>query len=780
MITFPSFFFPHTGKETYLQQLIASLVTAMTENNHLPLHTCRVIEPAATINRLQILLHLCAASAVLYYHASRLFVTVHHNPISLTSVSLVFIFLADVVLFFMWVLSQGFRYRPVSRSVFPERLPDDDLLPPVDIFIMTADPNKEPTITVMNTVLSVMALDYPPKKLHIYLSDDAGADVTLRAAKEAYSFGRFWVPFCRRFAVSVRCPEVFFDDSEICRQDSNKEFVQEKQKIKVMYNTFKEKVMKLKEVKHSTKGFQKTRLEHPPEIETIGDTAEGNSTSREDLTIPSLIYVSREKRKGVPHHFKAGALNVLLRVSSVITNSQYILVLDCDMCSNDPSSTRQAMCFHLDSKLSPYLAFVQFPQEFYNVSKNDIYCAELRQAFKTCWVGLDGLRGPVLSGSNFFVKRRALYGAKPGDPSKRGADFNAGEISKLKDIFGNSNEFCLSLVEKNNYDFEQRIATYVNSLKDNILSLASCEYENDTQWGEQIGFLYGSVVEDYFTGFHLHFRGWISTYCFPSKPAFRGNVPINFNDTLVQNKRWNTGLFEVALSKHCPLTFGMSKNFSSVLQSMCYAFLAFWPVYSFPLLCYGTLPQLCFLNGISLFPEVTSPWFGAFAFVFFSVCIQHLREVFLSGHNFITWCNEQRFWMITGLTAQLFAAINVFLKLVGIGAVNFDLTDKTANEAQIKRYENGVFDFEGCSLMLLPATTLSLLNMGALMGGARQMIKFDAINYLFAQFFLSCFILLLSLPLIEGIIYRRDTGRVPSRVTIWSLVLSGLIIFMFS
>ena len=71
-----------------------------------------------------------------------------------------------------------------------------------------------------------------------------------------------------------------------------------------------------------------------------------------------------------------------LRVSSVITNSPYILVLDCDMCSNDPSSTRQAMCFHLDSKLSPYLAFVQFPQEFYNVSKNDIYCAELRQAFK--------------------------------------------------------------------------------------------------------------------------------------------------------------------------------------------------------------------------------------------------------------------------------------------------------------------------------------------------------------------------------------------------------------
>ena len=28
--------------------------------------------------------------------------------------------------------------------------------------------------------------------------------------------------------------------------------------------------------------------------------------------LPSLIYVSREKRPGIPHHYKAGALNVLV------------------------------------------------------------------------------------------------------------------------------------------------------------------------------------------------------------------------------------------------------------------------------------------------------------------------------------------------------------------------------------------------------------------------------------------------------------------------------------
>lgn len=65
-----------------------------------------------------------------------------------------------------------------------------------------------------------------------------------------------------------------------------------------------------------------------------------------------------------------------------MSNSPYILVLDCDMYANNPASARQAMCFHLDPHLSPSLAFVQFPQNFHNISKNDIYCAELRSVFK--------------------------------------------------------------------------------------------------------------------------------------------------------------------------------------------------------------------------------------------------------------------------------------------------------------------------------------------------------------------------------------------------------------
>lgn len=70
-----------------------------------------------------------------------------------------------------------------------------------------------------------------------------------------------------------------------------------------------------------------------------------------------------------------------LRVSAVISNSPYILVLDCDMYCNDPMSARQAMCFHLDPNLSPKLGFVQYPQKFYNLCEKDIYDGELRYAW---------------------------------------------------------------------------------------------------------------------------------------------------------------------------------------------------------------------------------------------------------------------------------------------------------------------------------------------------------------------------------------------------------------
>ncbi|XP_020984522.1 cellulose synthase A catalytic subunit 8 [UDP-forming]-like [Arachis duranensis] len=37
--------------------------------------------------------------------------------------------------------------------------------------------------------------------------------------------------------------------------------------------------------------------------------------------------------------------------------------------------------------------------------------------------------------------------------------------------------------------------------------LASCNYETNTKWGQEIGFLYGTVCEDVHTGFMLNCNG---------------------------------------------------------------------------------------------------------------------------------------------------------------------------------------------------------------------------------------------------------------------------------
>lgn len=68
----------------------------------------------------------------------------------------------------------------------------------------------------------------------------------------------------------------------------------------------------------------------------------------------------------------------------------------------------------------------------------------------------------------------------------------------------------------------------------------------------QIGMRYGSLVEDYFTGYCLQSEGWRSIFCNPERAAFVGDAPISLVDVLSQNKWWGTGPLQVAFSKYCP------------------------------------------------------------------------------------------------------------------------------------------------------------------------------------------------------------------------------------
>lgn len=62
-----------------------------------------------------------------------------------------------------------------------------------------------------------------------------------------------------------------------------------------------------------------------------------------------------------------------IRVSSEISNGSIILNLDCDMYANDSDAIRDAMCFFMDEEKGNEIAYVQHPQTFNNITKNDLY-----------------------------------------------------------------------------------------------------------------------------------------------------------------------------------------------------------------------------------------------------------------------------------------------------------------------------------------------------------------------------------------------------------------------
>ncbi|CAI0441748.1 unnamed protein product [Linum tenue] len=169
-----------------------------------PLNTYRVVR-RAYFNRLFAPIYFSAVAALFYHHIH----TLLRHPV----VPTLLLILADFIFALIWLTNQSFRYRPLIRREFVENVekvsPPADF-PAMDVFICTADPFKEPPIATANAALSVLAYDYPPEKLSVYVSDDGGSQLTIFAFMEAAKFAAHWLPFCRRNGVLDRHPEMFF------------------------------------------------------------------------------------------------------------------------------------------------------------------------------------------------------------------------------------------------------------------------------------------------------------------------------------------------------------------------------------------------------------------------------------------------------------------------------------------------------------------------------------------------------------------------------------------
>jgi cellulose synthase (UDP-forming) len=88
-----------------------------------------------------------------------------------------------------------------------------------------------------------------------------------------------------------------------------------------------------------------------------------------------LVYTARDKCPGVPHHAKAGNINsALLKAGDC--SGDFALVLDCDMIVHPDFLQRTLGHFYEQREgggwaLKPKAAFLQTPQDFWNVAVTD-------------------------------------------------------------------------------------------------------------------------------------------------------------------------------------------------------------------------------------------------------------------------------------------------------------------------------------------------------------------------------------------------------------------------
>lgn len=126
--------------------------------------------------------------------------------------------------------------------------------------------------------------------------------------------------------------------------------------------------------------------------------------------------------------------------------------------------------------------------------------------------------------------------------------------------------------------------------------------------------------------------------------------------------------------------------------------------------------------------------------------------------------------MVRSASSFLFGYFDVATRLIGVRRVDFGLTNKVIDEDQVDRYAKGIFDFQGITLILVPVVTSSILNMVSLIGGVWRVIAKGNYDEMLIQLFLSLFIVISCYPIFEGIVLRKDAGRVPTLISLLSMI----------
>ncbi|XP_047329478.1 cellulose synthase-like protein D4 [Impatiens glandulifera] len=776
---------------------------------------------------------------------------------------------------FSWILDQIPKLNPVNRSTdlqvlrekFDMPSPTNPTgrsdLPGIDLFVSTADPDKEPPLTTANTILSILAVDYPVEKVTCYVSDDGGALLTFEAMAEACSFADLWVPFCRKHDIEPRNPDSYFaQKGDPTKNKKRSDFVKDRRRVKREYDEFKirtnslgdsirrrsdafharEEMKMLKNIKESKgdpiepirvakatwmadgshwpgtwavpsrdhskgdhAGILQVMLKPPSPDPLMGPSDEEKMIdfSDVDIRLPMFVYVSREKRPGYDHNKKAGAMNALVRASAVLSNGPFILNLDCDHYIYNCQAIREGMCFMMD-RGGEDICYIQFPQRFEGIDPSDRYANHNTVFFDGNMRALDGVQGPVYVGTGTMFRRFALYGFEPPNPDKdkplgnknnkmekdghedesneiTAADFDP-DLDKnlLPKRFGNSTLLSESIVVA---EFQGRPLADHPAVKfgrpPGVLrvprepldaatvaegvSVISCWYEDKTEWGDRVGWIYGSVTEDVVTGYRMHNRGWRSIYCITKRDSFRGSAPINLTDRLHQVLRWATGSVEIFFSRNNAI---LATKKLKLLQRLAYLNVGIYPFTSLFLIVYCFIPALSLFSGFFIVQTLDVAFLVYLLTI--TLCLMGLAilEVKWSGIALEHWWRNEQWWLTSGTSAHLAAVVQGLLKVIAGIEISFTLTAKASGDENEDIYAE-LYLVKWTSLMI-PPIVIAMINIIAIVFAFARTIynpNPDWSKFIGGGFF-SLWVLVHLYPFAKGLMGRR--GKTPTIVFVWS------------
>lgn len=226
---------------------------------------------------------------------------------------------------------------------------------------------------------------------------------------------------------------------------------------------------------------------------------------QKDLELSGLArcrYIARPKPAGRPHHAKAGNINYA--IFSGETSGDFILTLDADHIPK-PEFLKRVLPYFYTYNIntgkydSNQIAFVQTPQQFYNIPPGDPFGHQAHLFYGPIQQGKDGMDSAFYTGTNAVLRREAL-------------------ISVGLQNF--SDEFAKDEKRLDEFDLVGGVSS-------------------------------NSITEDMNTAMRLHSAGWKSVY--HDEELALGLAPDDLSSTLKQRLRWAQGTIQVLLREN-PLT----------------------------------------------------------------------------------------------------------------------------------------------------------------------------------------------------------------------------------